>query len=186
MIIYIIERCLERCKQEPGIDKRLLVDAFKVLTISSDVSLIEVLSDFNMKEATHLVKVSEAIARCSFANKNPSRMIGILIWILIKVYPSAISKFPMYLKTLYDKKLISGDDVKNWHQSTYLELLLNIPSTYLNHLINDSNMVTIESNVIKEIDIINLKKSADIFINYLEAPEDEGDDDDDDEEEDED
>ena len=114
-------------------------------------------------------------------------MIGLLCWIVIKIYPSAMPKFPMYLKTLYDKEIISGDDVKNWHKTSFVELLSHIPSTYINHFINAQNMIAIEANVIKEADVVNLKKSADIFINFLEAPaddDDEEEDDDDEEEED--
>ena len=45
--------------------------------------------------------------------------IGVLAWFCVKIRPSVLNKFPLYLKALYesDLELVDESAIKAWHTS---------------------------------------------------------------------
>lgn len=156
-------------------------DAFDALK-QNDRSLIQLCLDLNPKDPQLLKNVSSAVAACTFAQKAPLYRIGTLMWFCLKVQPALASKFPMFLKTMYDESHLGEEAIREWHTAPYDAIVAAIPSSYGDH----GEAVPIESNSVSVAEVSKLKSSCDIFINWLneqDEEEDDEDEDDDDEEE---
>ena len=128
--------------------------AFHALT-SNDAALVEVVAGFSSsaKDAKHMEKVAEAISRCSYASKSPAKIIGTLVWLLLRQHSAAVSsKFPMYLKTCYDKGIVTEEAVRAWHQGAYELLCAELPCG---------------GATVSAAEVTALKKASDIFIQWL-------------------
>ena len=180
------EHCAMRLQQEQqqiapeSVKKTAAVPAVQAFHSlgASDAPLIEILSNFSAsaKEPKHLEKVAEAISRCSYAAKSHAKMIGTLTWLIAKQKSAALtSKFVMYLKTLYDKNIVNEESVRAWYNSTFEQLLVDVPSNE-----RDGS----GTSVVSSADVAVLKKAADIFIQWLDKQNEEEDDDEEEDEED--
>ena len=130
-------------------DKKTITGAFHATTLS-DLQLIELVADFNVKDAKHLDKVADAVARCTHGAKSPARLIGALTWLVH--YKAVPTRFIMYLKTLFDSEFLTEEAVRAWYAADNATLLGDIPESPL---------------AIGETEIAALKKAATVFIQWL-------------------
>jgi hypothetical protein len=91
---------------------RPVTSAFHALT-PSDLPLVEALADFNVKDPKHLDRVATAASRSSYGAKSPAQLVGVLMW--LSLYKAVPTRFVMYLKTCYDKELLTEEAVRAWH-----------------------------------------------------------------------
>eukprot|EP00598_Pedospumella_elongata_P005679 CAMPEP_0184977194 /NCGR_PEP_ID=MMETSP1098-20130426/7922_1 /TAXON_ID=89044 /ORGANISM="Spumella elongata, Strain CCAP 955/1" /LENGTH=1647 /DNA_ID=CAMNT_0027500153 /DNA_START=145 /DNA_END=5088 /DNA_ORIENTATION=- len=146
---FAIEHAGKRLKERGEADKKTISGVFHATTLS-DLPLIELAADFNVKEAKHLEKVADAVARCTHGAKSPARLIGALTWLVhFKQVPA---RFIMYLKTVYDSDLITEEAVRAWYAAPAATLLADLPESEV---------------VIGEAEIAVLKKAAVMFIQWL-------------------
>jgi hypothetical protein len=147
----IADHCGKRLKERSGAeaDKKTIASSFFATTLS-DLPLIELAADFNVKEAKHLEKVADAVARCTHGAKSPARLIGALTWLVH--YKQVPARFIMYLKTLYDTDLITEEAIRAWFTAENEALLGDIPESTL---------------TIGATEVAALKKSAAVFIQWL-------------------
>lgn len=111
----------------PAADKaaRPITACFHALTLS-DQPLVEALADFNSKDPKHLERLTQAAARSSHGARSPAQQIGALMWACqYKAVPAA--RFVMYLKTAYDKDLLTEEAVRTWHSGAVEEVLGAVP-----------------------------------------------------------
>ena len=106
-------------------EKRPITASFQALT-HSDLPLIEVLADFNVKDPKHLQNVAQAAARCSHGAKSPAQLIGVLMW--LGQYKGVPARFVMYLKTCYDDDLLVEEAVRAWHTGAAEAVVQTVPA----------------------------------------------------------
>lgn len=146
-----------------------MASAFCSLRVESDISLLRLGTDF--KDAN----VPLAVASCSAAKASPQHLIGLLLWVCMRLVPTAAAKFPLYLKALLEyeeQDLLEEAQVRLWATSTVADNLAALPT---------GASISVD-------DIGKVKASAGMvaFLKWLDTPEEDDDDDDDDEEEEED
>eukprot|EP01034_Spumella_vulgaris_P027120 gene27121-33797_t len=156
-------------------------DAFDALK-QSDRPLLQLCLDFNAKDPKLNKTLTDAIVSSTFAAGSPQRVIGVLMWFVLKIQPTVANRFPVFLKVLYDENALSEEVIREWHAADYATLLLTLPSSY-----SDVNEVVREAeNSVSVADVGKLRTSCDIFIKWLNENDEEEDDEDDEDDEEED
>lgn len=170
---------MERIQLHSTCDRKALLSAFNSLSVFKDEAIIEVLADgfdqAKKDQARHLAAVADAVSQCSFASQSPPRIIGTLSWILLRKQPSSAQKLSMYLKTLYDRDVLTEEDILGWYRSDPAQLLQHIPRSL-------GGSVSFEKTAVTEAELEGFKKKAEIIIKFLETEDDEDEGDDEDEE----
>lgn len=153
-----VDRAVRRLKEvgAPEADRKTITFVFHALQ-AGDQALVEALSDWNLKDPKHADTLCTALSRCSVA-RIPAQLIGALMWAVH--YKAVPTRFVIYLKTLFDKELLSEDAIRAWYNADFATLTDTLPAA------------------ITEAEVAALKKGAEVFINWLdESEEEEGSDD---------
>jgi hypothetical protein len=157
-----VDRCVKRV-QEAGpaaaTEKaaRPVTSAFHALT-PSDLPLVEALADFNVKDPKHLDRVATAASRSSFGAKSPAQLVGVLMW--LSLYKAVPTRFVMYLKTCYDKELLSEEAVRAWHCGAVEEVLRAVPQ---------GGAEGAQQQLVGAAEVNSLRTSAKPFMDWLDA-----------------
>jgi hypothetical protein len=96
---------------------------------SKDQPLVEVLHDWNLKDAGHVKRVAQAAEWSSYAAKDSAKLIGLLMW--VAQYKGAAARLPLYLKHCFDEDVLSEEAVRAWHSSSPEQVLLTVPASAL-------------------------------------------------------
>ena len=155
--IATTDRCVKRVQTstpEALSDKsrRPVSSAFHALS-EADMTLIDALAVWNVKDTEHLKKVAAGAVRNAFAGKNPERAIGVMMWVC--KYMAALPRFVMYLKTSYDEDLLTEEAARAWFAAAAT------PEVVLAHVPSDDKVV------VTAADVVAMRKSAAMFVQWL-------------------
>ena len=117
------------------------------------MTLIDALAVWNVKDTEHLKKVAAGAVRNAFAGKNPERAIGVMMWVC--KYMAALPRFVMYLKTSYDEDLLTEEAARAWFAAAAT------PEVVLAHVPSDDKVV------VTAADVVAMRKSAAMFVQWL-------------------
>lgn len=156
--VHISDRAARRLKEvgAPETDKRTITSAFHSLQ-PCDQALIELLASADLKAAAHIESACSALARCSCGAKSPAQLIGALMWLVH--YKAVPARFVIFLKSLFDKEMLSEDAIRVWYAASTEQLIATLPGG--------------ATAPAMEAEFAALKKSADVFINWLDESEEE-------------
>jgi hypothetical protein len=131
---FALDRCVKRL-QEGGAaaaaadkDKRPVTASFHALS-SKDQPLVEVLHDWNVKDAGHVKRVAQAAEWSSYAGKDSARLIGLLMW--VAQYKGAAARLPLYLKECFDNDVLPEEAIRAWHAASPEQVLQTVPASAL-------------------------------------------------------
>eukprot|EP01038_Epipyxis_sp_PR26KG_P005470 gene5470-7573_t len=148
-----------------------IVSIFKYLK-SSDCSLVQILTK-DPKEKSFVASLVSAIGNCSMVNvtvansyqKSPILFIAILSHLTVRVIPSLMNKFVVFLRQAFDDELLPEDAIREWYGMAYDQY--------------QAETICVKGSISESV-FDSLKSNSKILMDWLDVEEEEDEDEEDD------